>query len=142
MSLITEETKPMDDRPENPRLDPGNLEERSAVRFPLSLPVHVMTSGKLYQATTENISANGVLFKLDEVIPPGTEVDFLIQVEEGMFGADETAAIHCLGRVVRAYQEGTTAHAAAVIDEYRFQSDAPEETKAVQSETVQEAKEE
>lgn len=118
----------MHDRTEQYRIEPGNLEERSAVRFPLSLPVHVMTSGRLYQATTENISANGVLFKLDEVLEPGTEVDFLIQVAEGMTGPQETAAIHCLGRVVRAYQDGATAHAAAIIDEYRFQSDS-EDTK-------------
>jgi PilZ domain len=105
------------------RLDPGNLEERSAVRFPLSLPVHVIASDKLYEATTENISANGVLFRMNEVLPLGTEVDFLIQVAEGTTGPQETAAIHCLGRVVRAYQDGDEAHAAAVIDEYRFQSE-------------------
>lgn len=105
------------------RLDPGNLEERTAIRFPLSLPVHVIASDKFYQAKTQNISANGVLFELDEVLAPGTEVDFLIQVAEGLTGSEETAAIHCLGRVVRAYQEGSTAYAAAVIDEYRFQTD-------------------
>jgi hypothetical protein len=116
----------MEDRAEKYRLDPGNLEERSAVRFPLSLPAHLITEGKLYQATTENISANGVLFKLDEVIEPGTKVDFLIQVAPGTTGPDETAAIHCLGRVVRAYEDGGSAHAAAVIDEYRFQTDEEE----------------
>jgi hypothetical protein len=120
---MAKEPQEMDDRAEHYRLDPGNLEERSAVRFPLSLPMHLMSSGRLYQATTENISANGVLFKLDEVLAPGAEVDFLIQVSEGLTGPDETAAIHCLGRVVRAYQDGATAHAAAIIDEYRFQSD-------------------
>lgn len=125
---MAEEPDNMHDRAEQYRIEPGNLEERSAVRFPLSLPVHVMTSGKLYQATTENISANGVLFKLDEVLEPGTQVDFLIQVAEGMTGPQETAAIHCLGRVVRAYQDGPIAHAAAIIDEYRFQSDQ-EDTK-------------
>ncbi len=114
----------MNDRNDNDyRLDPGNLQERSAVRFPLSLPVHVIASDKLYEATTENISANGVLFRMNEVLPLGTEVDFLIQVEEGTTGPLETAAIHCLGRVVRAYQDGDQAHAAAVIDEYRFQSE-------------------
>jgi len=113
----------MNERYEKYRLDPGNLEERSAVRFPLSLPVHVIASDKFYEATTENISANGVLFSLNEVLAPGTEVDFLIQVAEGAAGPEETAAIHCLGRVVRAYQDGDTAHAAAVIDEYRFQAD-------------------
>lgn len=113
----------MDDSFEKYRLQPGNLEERTAVRFPLSLPVHLMVSNKLYEATTENISANGVLLRLDEVIAPGTEVDFLIQVAEGTTGPQETAAIHCTGRVVRAYEDGSTAHAAAIIDEYRFQSD-------------------
>lgn len=105
------------------RIEPGNLEERSAVRFPLALPVHIMTEGKLYEATTENISANGVLLQLDQVLEPGTEVDFLIQVAEGTTGPEETAAIHCTGRVVRAYEDDSTAHAAAIIDEYRFQSE-------------------
>jgi hypothetical protein len=121
----------MEDRAEKYRIDPGNLEERSAVRFPLNLPVHVIASDKLYQATTENISANGVLFKIDktdEALAPGTEIDFLIQVAEGTTGAEETAAIHCLGRIVRAYDDGSTTHAAAIIDEYRFQSEQ-EETK-------------
>jgi hypothetical protein len=116
----------MDDRAEKFRLDPGNLEERSAVRFPLSLAAQVITEGKLYEAKTVNISANGVLFQLDEVLEPGTKVDFLIHVAEGTTGPDETAAIHCLGHVVRAYQEGDIAHAAAVIDEYRFQTDVEE----------------
>jgi PilZ domain len=113
----------MSDRGQKYRIEPGNLEERSAIRFPLALPVHLIASDKLYQATTENISANGVLFKLDEVIEPGTEVNFLIEVTPGTTGPAETAAIHCQGRVVRAYQEGSTAHAAAIIDEYRFQTD-------------------
>lgn len=113
----------MHKRADEPRLKPGNFEERSAVRFPLSLPVHLMASDKLYAGTTENISSNGVLMKLDNAIAPGTNVDFLIQVEEGTTGPDETAAIHCLGRVVRAYEDEATPHAAAIIDEYRFQSE-------------------
>jgi hypothetical protein len=113
----------MDKRADQYRIAPGNLEERSAVRFPLSLPVHLMASDRLYEAMTENISANGVLLKLNETIELGTNVDFLIQVAEGTTGADETAAIHCLGRVVRVYEDDFAAHAAAVIDEYRFQSE-------------------
>ncbi|MFZ0662391.1 MAG: PilZ domain-containing protein [Acidobacteriaceae bacterium] len=113
----------MDKCADDYRLAPGNLEERSAVRFPLSLPVHLIACDRLYEATTENISASGVLLKLNEVIAPGTNVDFLIQVEEGTIGADETAAIHCVGRVVRAYEDDSAAHAAAIIDDYRFQSE-------------------
>lgn len=117
----------MNDSFEEYRLDPGNLAERTAVRFPLTLPVHVITSGKLYEGTTENISANGVLLRLHpspgETLSPGDNLDFLIQVAEGTMGSRETAAIHCVGRVVRAYQDDSTAHAAAIIDEYRFQNE-------------------
>ena len=113
----------MSDCSEKYRLEPGNLEERSAVRFPLELPIHVIASNKFYEATTENISANGILFKLNEVIAPGTEVNFLIQMQAGTEANPETAAIQCLGRVVRAYQDEDQAHAAAVIDEYVFQNE-------------------
>lgn len=113
----------MSDRFEQFRLDMGNLEERSAVRFPLSLPVHVIASDKFYEATTENISANGILFKLNEVLTPGTEVDFLIQMQSGTELNPETAAIHCFGRIVRAYQVGDKALAAAIIEEYKFQNE-------------------
>jgi hypothetical protein len=131
MSTAFEERIQMDDCEKKYRLDPGNIEERTAVRFPLALPVHVMTPSRLYEGVTENISSNGVLLRLNEVpesglepdLGPGAQLDFLIQVEKGLTGPDETAAIHCQGRIVRSYQEGTTAHAAAIIDEYRFQTD-------------------
>lgn len=123
LSLRTKYNMKIDEIAQEPRFQPGHLEQRSAVRFPLSLPVHLMASNNLYEATTENISANGVLFRLNEIIAPGTQVDFLIQFADGTIGPDETAAIHCTGHVVRAYQDGSTAHAAVVIDEYRFQSD-------------------
>jgi len=113
----------MNEHYEQFRLDPGNLEERSAVRFPLSLPVHVIASDKFYQATTENISANGILFKLNEILPTGAEIDFLIQVQTGTESNPETAAIHCFGRIVRAYLIGDQALAAAIIDEYQFQNE-------------------
>jgi len=107
-------------------LDLGNLEERSAVRFPLSLPVHVIASDKFYEAVTENISANGILFKMKEVLEPGTEVDFLIQMRSGTEANPETAAIHCFGRIVRTFQIGDQAHAAAIIEEYKFQNEDTE----------------
>ena len=113
----------MNDCSDDTRLNPGNLEERSAVRFPLSLPVHVIASNKLYEATTENISANGILFKINEMLAPGTEIDFLIQTQAGTLANPETAAIHCFGRVVRASQVGDSALTAAVIDEYKFQNE-------------------
>jgi hypothetical protein len=101
---------------------------RSAVRFPLALPVHLMIAAKQYKAVTENISANGVLLHVDgkplhlsKVLAPGTVVEFLIEIPEGMIAPLETAAVHCTGRVVRSYSEPSMMHAAAVIDEYSFQ---------------------
>jgi hypothetical protein len=79
---------------------------RSSVRFPLSLPVRIFAD---------------VLFHLNVLLPPGTEVEFLIEIPEGNIGPFETAAVHCTGRVVRAYSVPPVAFAAAVIDQYSFQ---------------------
>ena len=80
-----------------------------------------MADEKEYEATTDNISANGVLLRLKELIPPGTVVEFLIQIPEGAIAPNQTAAVHCTGRVVRSYRRPRTNYAAAVIDEYSFQ---------------------
>ncbi|HZD47295.1 MAG TPA: PilZ domain-containing protein [Silvibacterium sp.] len=95
--------------------------QRCAPRFPLALHVHLMAEAKEYEAITDNISANGVLLQLDELLPPGTVVEFLIEIPEGTLAPGETAAVHCLGRVVRSYRKPTKTYAAAVIDEYSFQ---------------------
>ncbi|MBB6142455.1 hypothetical protein HNQ77_000393 [Silvibacterium bohemicum] len=99
---------------EKPRL-------RASVRFPIALPLHLVASTKQYDAVTDNISASGILFHLDELLPPGTQVEFLIEIPEGTIGAYQTAAVHCVGRIVRSYVESSTAFAAAVIEEYSFQ---------------------
>src|ERR1700721_218400 len=71
---------------------------RCSVRFPLSLPVRIFAHAKQYEAVTDNISASGVLFHLDELLPPGTEVEFLIEIPEGNIGPFETAAVHGTAR--------------------------------------------
>lgn len=94
---------------------------RSAVRFPLVLPVQLVVDSKQCEAVTDNISANGVLLRLGELLVPGTVVEFLIEIPEGAIAPDETAALHCSGRVVRSYGIFPAAYAAAVIDTYSFQ---------------------
>ena len=94
---------------------------RASVRFPIALPLHLVAAAKQYDAVTDNISASGILFHLDELLPPGTEIEFLIEIPEGTIGAQQTAAVHCTGRIVRSYLESSKAFAAAVIDEYSFQ---------------------
>jgi hypothetical protein len=99
----------------------GKPRLRCSVRFPITLPLHLVAATKQYDAITDNISASGILFHLDELLSPGTEVEFLIEIPEGTIGAQQTAAVHCTGRIVRSYRERSTAFAAAVIDEYSFQ---------------------
>lgn len=101
----------------------GRTEMRSSVRFPLSLQVRLIASDKQYSAVTNNISANGVLMEFEdvEVLAPGTEVEFLIEIPEGILGAQQTAAVHCTGRIIRSYRVDRKSFAAAVIDEYSFQ---------------------
>jgi PilZ domain len=94
---------------------------RTSVRFPLSLHIRVMTSARMYEAVTDNISAHGLLMHLNELLEPGTEVDFLIEIPKGTIAPDETAAVHCRGRIVRSFYGLSAAYAAVVIDEYRFQ---------------------
>jgi hypothetical protein len=94
---------------------------RFSVRFPLRLPVLILSENREFAGTTENISANGVLFRLKEHLPVNTPVEFLLEISAGELFGDSTAAVHCLGRVVRSYQERSNCFAAAVIDEYRFQ---------------------
>jgi len=94
---------------------------RSSVRFPLHLPVLILSQDRELSGTTENISGNGVLFRLKESLPVNASVEFLLEISGSELCGGDTAAVHCLGRVVRSYQERSNCYAAAVIDEYRFQ---------------------
>ena len=94
---------------------------RFSVRFPLRLPVLILSGDREFVGTTENISANGVLFRLTEHLSANTKIEFLLEIPAGELFGDNTAAVHCLGRVIRTYRESSSYFAAAVIDEYRFQ---------------------
>ncbi len=96
-------------------------ELRSAVRFPMHLPVLLMVGGVEVKAVTVNMSNNGVLLEVPEAIPADTGLEFLLEVPREVTSNDSTAAIHCVGHVIRSYQENGACYAAAVIDEYRFQ---------------------
>ncbi|MFT4111542.1 PilZ domain-containing protein [Silvibacterium sp.] len=94
---------------------------RSAVRFPLSLPIQVLAGLTCYEGFTRDISASGILFEIDEMLSPGAEVEFLVEIPIGIIGNALSGAVHCAGRVVRSYREQSRAFAAAVIDHYSFQ---------------------
>jgi PilZ domain len=94
---------------------------RSAVRFPLRLPVSVHASEFDYKAETKDISAGGVLLYVDELVAVGTTIDFTIQMPAGVIGTDKDVVVNCVGRVVRCSPESGRFAVAAVIDEYGFE---------------------
>ncbi len=96
-------------------------ELRSAVRFPMHLPVLLVVSGQQVEAVTINISHNGVLLQVPDSMPVQAELEFLLEVPKEVTLNESTAAIHCLGHVIRSYQENGSCYVAAVIDDYRFQ---------------------
>ncbi len=94
---------------------------RSAVRFPLHLPALILAGGQQIEAVTVNISTNGILLRLAEPAFAGCELEFLLEVpNDGTYG-EATAAIHCVGHVIRSFEQDGFCFIAAVIDDYRFQ---------------------
>lgn len=100
----------------------GYSDVQGAVRFPIKLPV-ALRSGRGEKAIeTENISANGVLFRMDADVPIGSSVDFTISLPADVVGGDADVQVDCRGRVVRSFEEdGGRRGVGVVIDEYRFE---------------------
>jgi hypothetical protein len=91
---------------------------RTAVRFPMKLPLLIQTPEGELQATTENISANGLLF-VSECLPEvNSRIEFTISMPSAVMGSATDVTIHCVGRIVRSFQQDGEKKAAAVIDEY------------------------
>jgi hypothetical protein len=97
----------------------GDLQ--SAVRFPIKLPISVKSTSGESHTETQNISANGVLFRVDAEMPVGAPVDFTISLPAGVVGADADVQVDCRGRVVRSFEEEGRRGVGVVIDEYRFE---------------------
>jgi hypothetical protein len=96
----------------------GDNPVRTAVRFPMRLAIRVHTDQGDLDAVTENISANGLLFISDHLPDVDSRIEFTIAMPSAVMGSKTDVTIHCVGRVVRHYLEGTEKKAAAVIDEY------------------------
>jgi hypothetical protein len=91
---------------------------RTAVRFPLKLAVHLMMEGGPVDATTMDVSANGILFTAARLPETGSLIEFTMEMPATVMGWDKDGLIHCKGRVVRHCQHGDELFAAAVIDQY------------------------
>ena len=98
-----------------------STELRTAVRFPLRLPIAITTSGEELQAETQDISAGGVLFHLESEMTVGSSIEFRISMPAAVLGASTDVLVTGIGRIVRCSVEGERRAVAAVIDEYRFE---------------------
>jgi hypothetical protein len=96
----------------------GENPVRTAVRFPMKLPLVIQTPQGELNATTENISANGLLFVCDVLPEINSRVEFTIAMPSAIMGSDKDVTIHCIGRIVRHSINDGQKKAAAVIDEY------------------------
>jgi hypothetical protein len=94
---------------------------RSAVRFPVRLPIAIRDSGGEHQAETKDMSAGGVLFNIDMEMTVGSNIEFTISIPAGVIGAPADVMVSGEGRVVRCAPEDGRKSVAAVIDEYRFE---------------------
>jgi hypothetical protein len=91
---------------------------RTAVRFPLRLALHLKTEQGVVEATTRDISSNGLLFESSHLPRVGSSIEFTMDMPSEVMGWDSDVAIHCTGRVVRHHLSNHESMAAAVIDEY------------------------
>lgn len=91
---------------------------RTAVRFPLRLALHLMTEEGVVEATTRDISSNGLLFVTNSLPKVGSNIEFTMSMPSEAMGWDSDVAIHCTGRVVRHHISDHESMAAAVIDQY------------------------
>jgi PilZ domain-containing protein len=94
---------------------------QGAPRFPIRLPVALRSGASDRTAETQNISANGVLFRMDADVPVGSAVDFTLSLPANVVGAEADVQVDCRGRVVRSFEDGGRRGVGVVIDEYRFE---------------------
>lgn len=95
-----------------------NTPLRTAVRFPMKLSVCLTTTAGTLDATTDNISANGILFTGPELPEVNTRIEFKIRLPASVMGTPEDVTVHCIGRIVRHRVQAGESQAAAIIDEY------------------------
>ncbi len=96
----------------------GEYPLRSAVRFPAKLTIHLRADEEEFDAVTEDISANGLLFVGERLPEVDRLIEFTIEMPSEIMGSTNDVEIHCRGRVVRHEKQGDREQAAAVIDEY------------------------
>jgi hypothetical protein len=72
----------------------------------------------MIEATTKDISANGLLFVADNLPKVGSIIEFTMDMPSAVMGSSTDVTVHCIGRIVRHQHSEEGSMAAAVIDEY------------------------
>jgi hypothetical protein len=76
------------------------------------------TEDGIVDATTLDISSNGLLFVTSYLPKLGNRIEFTMDMPSEVMGWASDVSIHCRGRVVRHQHSGQDSIVAAVIDEY------------------------
>jgi hypothetical protein len=94
---------------------------RTALRFPVKLPIAIKAGDQELETETRDVSAGGVMFHLESDMQVGSTIEFRICMPANVLGASTDVLVTGTGRVVRCSAEGERRAVAAVIDEYRFE---------------------
>ncbi len=78
---------------------------------------------RTYEAMTEDVSANGVLFVANQLPAVDTKVEFRILMPAAIMGGKEDVVVYCIGRIVRLVERDGVTKAGAVIDEYSLKAE-------------------
>jgi hypothetical protein len=96
-------------------------ELRTALRFPVKLPIAIKSGEQQHETETRDVSAGGMMFHLETDMQVGSVIEFRICMPGDVLGATTDVLVTGTGRVVRCNTEGNRRAVAAVIDEYRFE---------------------
>jgi hypothetical protein len=72
----------------------------------------------MVEATTRDISSNGILFVTTYLPKIGNRIEFTMDMPSEVMGWTSDVSIQCTGRVVRHQNSGQETMVAAVIDDY------------------------
>jgi len=76
------------------------------------------TEDGVVEATTREVSSNGLLFVAANLPKIGSSIEFTMDMPSEVMGSPTDVSVHCTGRVVRHHQSEYELMAAAVIDQY------------------------
>jgi PilZ domain len=76
------------------------------------------TEHGVVEATTKDVSSNGLLFVAADLPTIGSSIEFTMDMPSEVMGSPTDLLVHCTGRVVRHQQSEHESMAAAVIDQY------------------------